>query len=114
MAIIKGITLAVMTLTLHALIACQAVTEKPPPQDAPLSRPTGIETPQDSALSKVVKEKLLAEQGVNLTRVIVQTRKGTIYLSGVVPSLEARERAVKISWRVPGVQTVVNHLQVGE
>jgi hypothetical protein len=114
MGIIKGITLTVMTLTLHVLIGCQAMTEKPPPPDPPLSRPTGVETTQDSALSKAVKERLLAERAVNLSRVVVETRKGTIYLSGVVPSLEARERAVKISWQAAGVQTVVNHLQVGE
>ena len=114
MGIIKAIIWTVMTLTLHVLLGCQAMTEKPPPPDPPLSRPTGVETPQDSALSKAVKERLLAERAVNLSRVVVETSKGTIYLSGVVPSLEARERAVKISWQVTGVQTVVNHLQVGE
>ena len=114
MGIVKGITLAVMALTLQALLGCEAMTGKPPPQEPSLSRPTGVETPQDAALSKAVKERLLAEKAVNLSRVIVETNKGTVYLSGVVPSLDAWERAAKISWQVTGVQVVVNHLQVGE
>jgi len=79
-----------------------------------MSQPTGVETPQDAALGKAVKERLLAEKAVNISRVIVETRKGTVYLSGLVPSLSARERAVKIAWEATGVQAVVNHLQIGE
>ena len=111
---VKSITRAVMTLTLSLLIGCQTMTAKPPVEEKPLSRPTGIETSQDAALGQAVRERLLAEKGVDLSRVIVETRKGTVYLSGVVLSLDARERAVTISWRVAGVQTVINHLQVGE
>jgi osmotically-inducible protein OsmY len=114
MRAVKGIVLAVMTLTLPVLIGCGGMTTKPYPEQPPLPGPTGVETPQDAALSKAVKERLSAEKAVNLSPVIVETRKGTVYLSGVVPSLDARERAVKISWQVPGVQTVLNHLQVAE
>jgi len=114
MKIVKSITRAVMTLTLPLFIGCQAMTAKPPVLEKPLSQPTGVETPQDAALGKAVRERLLEEKGVDLSRVIVETRKGTVYLSGVVLSLDARERAVTISWRVAGVQTVINHLQVGE
>jgi osmotically-inducible protein OsmY len=111
MEIVKRIA---MTWILPFLIGCQAMTVKPSPHELPLSPPAGFETPQDAALSKAVKERLLAEKAVNLSRVIVETRKGTVYLSGVVSSLEARERALKIPWQVSGVQSVVNHLQVGE
>ena len=114
MGIVKGITWAAMTLTLPVLIGCETITGRPPPPEPPLSRPTGVETPQDAALSKAVKERLLAEKALNLSRVIVETRTGTVYLSGVVPSLDARERAVKVAWQATGVQAVVNHLQVGE
>jgi osmotically-inducible protein OsmY len=47
-----------------------------------------------------------------LTSVEVETNSGTVYLSGVVTFLAARERAVKLAWDVRGVQTVVNHLEV--
>jgi osmotically-inducible protein OsmY len=33
-------------------------------------------------------------------------------LSGTVPSLDARERAIKLAWQVTGVKAVVNHLEV--
>jgi len=79
-----------------------------------MSHPTGVETPQDAALGKAVKERLLAEKSVNLSRVIVETRKGTVYLRGLVASLDAEVRAVKIAWQVTGVQVVENQLQVGE
>ena len=114
MKMVKSITQAVMTLTLSLFIGCQAPTANPPVEEKPLSEPTGIETPQDASLGQAVRERLLAEKGVDLSRVIVETRKGTVYLSGVVLSLDARNRAVTISWRVAGVQTVINHLQVGE
>jgi osmotically-inducible protein OsmY len=42
----------------------------------------------------------------------VETNSGTVYLSGVVPSLAARELALKLAWEVRGVQTVINHLEV--
>jgi osmotically-inducible protein OsmY len=111
MEIVKRIA---ATWMLPVLMGCQAMTVKPSPDELPLSPPAGVETPQDAALSKTVKDRLLAEKAVNLSRVIVETRKGTVYLSGVVSSLEARERALKIPWQVSGVQSVVNHLQVGE
>jgi hypothetical protein len=114
MGIVKGIILAVMALTSTVLTGCDAMTGRPPPPETPLSQPTGVETPQDAALGKAVKEKLLAEKSVNLSRVVVETRKGTVYLSGLVPSLGARERALKIAWEVTGVQAVENHLQIGE
>ena len=114
MGIVKGISLTVAALTSTVLIGCEALTGRPPPPETPMSQPTGVETPQDAALGKTVKERLLAEKAVNLSRVIVETRKGTVYLSGLVPSLDARERALKIAWQVTGVQVVENHLQIGE
>jgi len=114
MGVVKGIILTVTALTSTILIGCEAMTGKPPPPETPLSQPTGVETPQDAALGKAVKERLLVEKTVNLSRVIVETRKGTVYLRGLVPSLDAQERAVKIVWQVTGVQVVENQLQIGE
>jgi hypothetical protein len=114
MGILKAIASAALTLTLLALIGCGAMMGKPPAEGPPASRPTGVETPQDAALSKAVKERLAADKAVNLSPVIVEARTGTVYLSGRVPSLDAREQATKISWQVTGVKTVVNHLEVGK
>jgi osmotically-inducible protein OsmY len=70
------------------------------------------ETPQDEALSKSVRDKLLADKKVDLTGVKVVSNGGTVYLSGTVNSLDARQQAIKIAWEVRGVQTVVNSLEV--
>ena len=63
-----------------------------------------IESPEEAAISKSVKARLAAEKTVNLTSVEVETNSGTVYLSGVVPSLAARERALKLAWEVKGVR----------
>jgi osmotically-inducible protein OsmY len=70
------------------------------------------ETPQDQTLSKSVRDRLLADKKVDLTGVNVISNGGTVYLSGTVKSLDARQQAIKIAWEVRGVQSVVNSLEV--
>jgi osmotically-inducible protein OsmY len=71
-----------------------------------------VETPQDEALSKSVRDRLLADKKVDLTGVKVVSNGGTVYLSGEVKSLDARQQAIKLAWEVRGVQSVVNTLEV--
>ena len=70
------------------------------------------ETPQDQALSKAVRDRLLADKKVDLTGINVVSNGGTVYLSGMVQSLDARQQAIKLAWEVRGVQSVVNSLEV--
>ena len=70
------------------------------------------ETPQDQALSKAVRDRLLVDKKVDLTGIKVVSNGGTVYLSGIVKSLDARQQAIKIAWEVRGVQSVVNSLEV--
>jgi len=70
------------------------------------------ESPQDEALSKSVLDRLLGDKKADLTGIRVVSNNGKVYLSGTVKSLDAREQAMKIAWESPGVQTVVNGLQV--
>ena len=70
------------------------------------------ETPQDEALSKSVWERLLAVQQVDLSGIKVVSSGGTVYLTGTVRSLDARQQAIKAAWNAPGVKSVVNSLQV--
>ena len=70
------------------------------------------ETPQDQALSRSVRDSLLADKNVDLSSVKVVSNAGTVYLSGNVKSLDARQHAIKIAWEVRGVQSVVNSLEV--
>lgn len=71
-----------------------------------------VETPQDAALSKLVRDRIHAEKKVDLTSVKVDSSCGTFYLSRTVQSLDAREHAIKSASEVSGVQSVVNHLNV--
>jgi len=73
---------------------------------------TRVESDKDAAISKAVKETFLKDKTVDLTDVNVKTTDGSVDLNGTVPSLDAREHAIKLAWRVPGVQGVVNHLEV--
>jgi osmotically-inducible protein OsmY len=93
---------AVKLLIIFSLVlGCQTITEM-----------TRIESDKDAAISKAVKENFLKDKAVDLTRVDVKTTNGSVDLRGTVTSLEAREHAIKLAWRVAGVQSVVNHLVV--
>ena len=79
--------------------------------EATVQIPTA-ETPQDQALSKSVRDRLLADKKVDLTGIKVVSSGGKVYLSGTVKSLDARQQAIKIAWNAPGVQSVINALEV--
>ena len=79
--------------------------------EATVQIPTA-ETPQDEKLSKSVRDRLLADKNVDLTGIKVISSGGTVYLTGTVKSLDARQQAIKIAWNAPGVQSVVNALEV--
>jgi osmotically-inducible protein OsmY len=87
--------------------ACQTTT----PESLTVEVP-GVESPQDAALSKSVRSRLLADKKANLSGVNVASSGGTVYLSGIVKSLDARQQAIKLAWEVRGVQSVVNRLEV--
>ena len=83
------------------VLGCQTITEM-----------TRRESDKDAAISRAVKETLLKDKTVDLTDVNARTTDGSVDLSGTVPSLEAREHAIKLAWKVAGVQAVVNHLEI--
>ena len=89
------------------VFACQTMRSESITVQTPI-----VETPQDEALSKSVRDRLLADKKVDLTGVKVVSSGGTVYLSGEVKSLDARQQAIKLAWEVSGVQSVVNTLEV--
>ena len=94
--------IAAKLLVIFSLVlGCQTITEM-----------TRVESDKDAAISKAVKESFLKDKTVDLTDVNVKTTDGSVDLNGTVPSLDAREHAVKLAWQVTGVQAVVNHLEV--
>ena len=77
-----------------------------------ISEMTHPESDKDAAISRAVKEMFLKDKAVDLTEINVRTTDGSVELRGTVPSLEAREHAIKLAWKVAGVQAVANHLEV--
>jgi len=65
-------------LILPFVFGCQSMTT-----GKTVQIPTS-ETPQDEALSKSVRDRLLADKKVDLTGVKVVSNSGTVYLSGTV------------------------------
>jgi osmotically-inducible protein OsmY len=107
MKIAAPLRLAAAISTLPLIIGCQTMSA----ESITVQTPT-VQTPQDEALSKSVRDHLLTDKKVDLTGVKVVSSGGTVYLSGEVKSLDARQQAIKLAWEVRGVQSVVNTLEV--
>jgi len=107
MKIAAQLTLAGALSILPFVYGCQTMSS----ESITVETPT-VETPQDEVLSKSVRDRLLADKKVDLANVKIVSSSGTVYLSGTVKSLDARQQAVKLAWEVRGVQSVVNTLEV--
>jgi hyperosmotically inducible periplasmic protein len=77
-----------------------------------LTGKTAGENVDDASITASVKSKLVADHPTNLTRVDVDTNRGTVYLNGVVETPEQRAKAEQLAWQARGVKSVVNNLQV--
>ncbi len=106
MKITRELAVAAAWSILSFVFGCQTIRS-----EATLKIPIA-ESPQDEALSKSVRDRLLAVKTVNLSAVKVMSSGGTVYLAGTVTSLNARQQAVKVAWNAPDVQSVVNALEV--
>jgi hyperosmotically inducible protein len=68
---------------------------------------------KDSAITTKVKTKLVTKEPTTLTNVQVNTdRDGVVWLSGTVPTREARDRAETIAKETSGVTGVHNNIVV--
>ncbi len=94
-------SLSVVVLVLFALAGCQSVTGK-----------TAGETVDDVSITAAVKTKLAEEKLSTLTRIDVDTNKGTVYLNGNVENAAMKARAAQVARQVKGVKDVVNNLKV--
>jgi osmotically-inducible protein OsmY len=88
-------------VTVLALGGCQAMTGR-----------TAGQTVDDASITTAVKTKLAADKVSSLTRIDVDTTRGTVYLNGVVESPDQKARAEEIASQVGGINGVVNNLQV--
>jgi hyperosmotically inducible protein len=67
---------------------------------------------EDDLVTARVKRALLKEESVNLSGIDVATQRGSVRLSGVVSSAEARQAADQAARRAQGVKSVKNELRV--
>jgi osmotically-inducible protein OsmY len=94
-------TLLVLFMILAVLTGCQTLTGK-----------TAGQNVDDTTITASVKSKLVADKASNLTRVDVDTNRGTVYLNGSVDTAEQKARAEQLAWQASGVKAVVNNLQI--
>jgi osmotically-inducible protein OsmY len=66
----------------------------------------------DAKITAAVKTKLAAEKPATLTKVDVDTNKGTVYLTGNVENATIKARATQLAREVSGVREVVNNLSI--
>jgi hyperosmotically inducible protein len=95
-------SVSMVLLLAVALAGCQSMTG---------GRTTG-ETVDDASITAAVKTKLAGEKMSALTKIDVDTNKGTVYLNGNVESLAMKTHAGELARQVNGVRDVVNNLRV--
>ena len=88
-------------LVLTATLSCQTVTQE-----------TLQEHIEDAAITSSVKSKFIADQSLNAVN--IETVRNRVYLTGVVPTANEKQRARELAFKVVGVLTVVNDLEVQE
>jgi hyperosmotically inducible protein len=91
----------VLALLVTMTAGCTAMTGK-----------TAGENVDDASITASVKSKLAAEKMATLTKVDVDTNRGTVYLTGNVENAAVKARATEIARQVAGVRDVVNNLKV--
>ena len=66
----------------------------------------------DAAITAKVKTAILAEPGLKSLQINVDTKEGTVTLSGTVDNSDLRERAKQLAASTSGVKGVVDQLNV--
>jgi len=66
----------------------------------------------DSAITTKVKSAILAEPGLKVSEINVETFKGVVQLSGFVSSRDDMKSAVRVASAVSGVKSVKDDMQL--
>src|SRR5262245_33276320 len=99
MMIHKALRLLVATALVGSLYGCTTMTGESAGRNV-----------SDTSITASVKSKLATERASTLTSVDVDTVKGTVYLTGIVPDAATSRRAEQLASSVSGVNHVVNNL----
>ncbi|CAB3683620.1 BON domain-containing protein [Trinickia soli] len=66
----------------------------------------------DGTITTKAKAALMAAKDVKSTRIHVKTRRGTVWLTGSVPTSDEKSRAQEVVEGIDGVHQVKNRLKV--
>jgi hyperosmotically inducible periplasmic protein len=94
-------TLSVVLLIAFYFSGCTAITGESLGQNI-----------DDTTITTSVKSKMAVDKASSLTRVGVETTRGTVQLTGVVESQATKNKATEIARSVDGVKNVINNLQI--
>ena len=94
--------LALLTVTLNALIACAATR----------THESAGEVVDDSTITTKVKTELIANRDTKARDIDVKTYRGVVELSGFVDTPEERSEAARVAHSVAGVRDVKNDLEL--
>jgi hyperosmotically inducible protein len=94
-------SMLVLTLLVAFTSGCTSMTGKSAGQNV-----------DDAKITAQVKTKLAEEKPSTLTKVDVDTNKGTVYLTGNVANETIKARATELARQVAGVNEVVNNLKI--
>lgn len=92
--------LAVLLVTFY-LAGCSSITGE-----------TMGQSIDDTTITTSVKSKLAVDKASSLSRIGVETTRGTVQLTGVVENAATKDKAAAIARSVSGVKNVVNNLQI--
>jgi FKBP-type peptidyl-prolyl cis-trans isomerase 2 len=97
----RGLGVLCSVVCMFIFTACQSTTGK-----------TADQTVSDASISTAVQAELTRDRVSNFPRIDVDTERGIVYLSGIVETEAQRAQAERLAWRVEGVRTVKNNLQI--
>jgi len=100
-----------MRVALWSLTICAALVLATAGCHATSGKTAG-ESVDDVTITTKVKSKLAGERFSTLTKIDVDTNRGTVYLTGNVPDENTRQRAAVLAGEVSGVKEVVNNLKL--
>jgi osmotically-inducible protein OsmY len=69
---------------------------------------------EDTKIRLRINDKWFQADEVMYRKVSLQVQQGRVLLTGVVPTEEMRDRAVRLAWQAEGVEEVINEIEVGD
>lgn len=99
----KTMLLILMFLSLSLVLGCASVTGR-----------TAGEYMDDSTILTEINAKIVKDPDLSFLKINVDVVKGSVTLTGLVPSKDAEQRLIDLSKAIKGVKSVTSNLQVEE